>query len=420
MRKRTKGQNPKRTRISNARNILNLCRRGTALSRADIARTLGLSHPASSAIVRELVQAGYLEVKAKRRGAIGSPSNLYGIAPDAAFSFGINIGRRSVQAVMLDLNCNVVRSETIPYDIPRVNVIMEYIRERISTWISEFAEVRQDRVIGIGICSPKYFGFRGEELGYPAWIAKEWTKFDPRGLFEDWHDFPVFEANDANAAALAENEIGLGKSVENFFYVFIGTFIGGGLILDGDLLPGPQGLAANYGPFPVTPSRLSSVEKNPDGFESLVRRASVYGLIRHMQSGGAPVTRVSDLAGLDEKFRYLIDEWQHDASDAIMQSIVGIASIIDVEAVIIDGALPTNLLAAVVAEIRALMREHPDRYLVVPELHTGEVGDQARAVGAAIVPFARRIWSTSDDTSEPDVDPADGSQTLPFLAGSAG
>ncbi len=413
--KSRKGHNAKRTRILNARTLLNLCRNNRSVSRADMARITGLSHPATSKIVGELVGAGYLDVKSTRRGSVGSPSTLYGIAPDAASSIGINIGRRSLQMILMALSGEILRSETVSYDVPGRAAITAQITSRIAAWTDAMTPYQRARMVGVGVCSPKYFGFSSEELSYPTSIANEWLDFDARSLIDISRNIAIFEENDANAAALAENEIGLGRSVGNFFHIFIGTFIGGGLILDGTLVRGPQGLAANYGPFPVMPSKLSSATRNSGPFESLFRRASLYVLLRHLRTGGAPVVTANDLEDLDRKWQFLVDEWRTDAAAAIMQSIVGIASIIDVEAIVIDASLPRAMIGDLVNEVRSLMRAHSARYFAIPELHPGHIGAEARAIGAAIVPFDRLIWSGMSTAGSGDEDADISSGPLPFM-----
>jgi glucokinase len=74
-----------------------------------------------------------------------------------------------------------------------------------------------------------------------------WAGFDLRSTLAAWSALPVFIANDANATALAEHRWGAGQGIRNMAFLTLGTGIGAGLILDGRLYAGRDGLAGEIG-----------------------------------------------------------------------------------------------------------------------------------------------------------------------------
>jgi len=90
------GSNSVQVRHYNERVVLDTIRRLGEASKAEIARQAHLTPQAIAGIVDGLVAAGYIEIKSRRSGYVGSPSQMYGLAADGAYSIGIHIGRRSL------------------------------------------------------------------------------------------------------------------------------------------------------------------------------------------------------------------------------------------------------------------------------------------------------------------------------------
>lgn len=80
-----------------------------------------------------------------------------------------------------------------------------------------------------------------------------WSGFDLHAALEGWSHLPVFIANDANAAALAEHLWGAGRGSRHMAFLTLGTGIGAGLILDGLLYTGRDGLAGEIGHITLQP-----------------------------------------------------------------------------------------------------------------------------------------------------------------------
>src|SRR3954447_753209 len=101
---------PRGGRVYNARGVLSLVRHHGALPKADIARLTGLSPPTVQVIVQALETDGLLLKREALRGRVGQPSVPLSLNPEGAFSFGVKIGRRSAEIVLMDFVGNVRRS----------------------------------------------------------------------------------------------------------------------------------------------------------------------------------------------------------------------------------------------------------------------------------------------------------------------
>src|SRR5919107_94846 len=110
-----KGSNSVQVRHYNERVVLDAIRRLGTASKADVARFANLTPPAIAGIVDALVDAGYVEMKGKRFGQRGQPSVMYGLAVDGAFAIGLHIGRRTLDAVLVEFSGAVRLRESHEY-----------------------------------------------------------------------------------------------------------------------------------------------------------------------------------------------------------------------------------------------------------------------------------------------------------------
>lgn len=382
-----KGSNSVQLRHYNERVVLDAVRRFGETSKAEIARFAHLTPPAVATIVDALVAAGYLVENGKRFGGKGQPSAMYGLAKDGAYSIGLHIGRRAMDAILTDFAGETVAFETHEYDHPDPMSIRELGDAAIARFRSELGRKNEKRLVGIGISAPYFIGGWDEELGFPSDVQMEWRTFDLRSHFTESQDLPVMIENDASAAAVAELVYGLGKQYSDFLHISLSTFVGGGLVLDGTLQTGPNGNTAAFGPFPVTHSTLNSVPKPSGKFDVLLHRASIFTLVHHLRVNGFDITRVRDLDPIPIAAQKLVSEWQEDCADALAQALIGSISVVDVEAVVIDGLLPQSLLADTVERIRRCFAEMMPPGLVPPVISAGLLGARGSALGASLMPI---------------------------------
>src|SRR3569833_1814219 len=113
-----KGSNSVQVRRYNERVVLEALRRLGTASKADLARSANLTPQAVAGIVDGLVAAGQVKTKGRRTGLVGQPSVMFSPAPDGAFAIGLHVGRRALDAVLVDFSGTVRRQESFEYDHP--------------------------------------------------------------------------------------------------------------------------------------------------------------------------------------------------------------------------------------------------------------------------------------------------------------
>lgn len=227
------GANQTRVRAYNERLVLSLVRRHGSQSKAEITRRTGLSAQTVSVIMRSLEKDGLLRRGAPVRGRVGQPSTPLHLNPDAVFSFGLKIGRRSADLVLMDFVGHIRkhRRRTYPFPLPRD--IIAFLQSALSEISAELTPAERGRIAGLGIAAPFELWNWAEQVGAPRGTMDAWRSFDLQAEVAALVPYPVHLQNDATSACGAELVFGAGPAYPDFIYFFVGSFIGGGIVLNG-------------------------------------------------------------------------------------------------------------------------------------------------------------------------------------------
>lgn len=260
------------------------------------------------------------------------------------------------------------------------------------------ADLEMADVEGIGVGTPGVVidGTVGNAANVPGWEER----FSLREGIEGRIDKPVRVINDVSAVAVAEHHEGAGRDHDDVLVVYVGTGVGGGLVLEGKPYQGAFGGAGEFGHTVVTVGGAVC----PCGRRGCVeayagRRAMQMAVERAVDSGTDTVVPalmeksgaqhltsevVVDALGLgDELTADLVD----GAADALGAGIASAVNLLDVEVVVIGGGLADGLGAPFRRKIEAAM--WPSLFMVPSrvELVGARLGKESAALGAAL--FAR-------------------------------
>jgi predicted NBD/HSP70 family sugar kinase len=378
-----RGSNQSGMRAWNERVVLSLVRAHGALSKADIARATGLSAQTVGVIMRGLEQDGLLARGAPVRGKVGQPSVPMSLAPDGAFFLGLKVGRRSSEMVLTDFHGRVVARRMRRHAWPDPDAAVAFARSAGAELVAGLAPPLQGRVAGLGIAMPFQLWNWAESIGAPQAAMDAWRGRDIRAELAAGSPWPVLLENDATAACGAELVFGAGQRPADFVYLYIGFFIGGGVVLNGSLYPGRSGNAGALGSMPV---------QAPDGrMVQLIDLASIAVLERALvAAGGDPEAIWTDPAHWQVP-EPLLDAWVQGAAQAIAQAVVASLSVIDFAAVVIDGWMPPGVRARMMDAVRAALSGMDLSGLDRPEIVPGTLGAEARPLGAAALPLTGRF-----------------------------
>ncbi|WEX77856.1 ROK family transcriptional regulator [Sinorhizobium numidicum] len=382
------GANQTRVRAYNERLVMSLVRRHGSLSKAEIARRSGLSAQTVSVIMRALEADGLLTRGAPVRGRVGQPSIPMRLNADAVYSFGVKIGRRSADLVLMDFLGTIRLHLHKIHNYPLPDDIVTFIVDGIDKLERQLGPDERKRIAGVGIATPFELWNWAEEVGAPREEMNKWRDFNLQAAVASRISHPVFLQNDGTSACGAELAFGVGASYPDFVYFYIGSFIGGGIVLNSALFSGRTGTAGAVGPLPVSGKDGKSTQ--------LLKIASVFVLENLLRERGIDPQPLWYSADDWIDFGEPLEIWIQETAAALAQAIVSAVSIIDFSAAVIDGGFPPWVRARILAATRKALKTLDLQGVTVPDLVEGAVGSHARAIGGASLPlFSRYLLDTN-------------------------
>ena len=191
------------------------------------------------------------------------------------YGFGVDLGGTTVKIAYFDQEGHMLDKWEIPTDIRDSG---SHILSDIAASIHGYLDSRRiprTEIVGVGL------GVPGAVLKN-GWVNKcinlGWGKFDLTSAFQQAVDFPVRCGNDANVAALGESWQGGGKGASSMVMVTLGTGVGGGIVLGGQLLAGAHGAGGEIGHLVL--NRGETVRCNCGKYGCVEQYCSATGICR--------------------------------------------------------------------------------------------------------------------------------------------
>lgn len=357
------------------RRVLDIIWRHGPIARVGIGQLTDLSQMSVTRITRELTERGLLSEAINRSGGRGQPSRPLTIRSDAAYAAGAYFSMQSMHVGIVSLSGSLVAKRRIEQLGEDARSIARATGAAVDEMLSE-ARIEPDKLVGIGFALPGDFIQDRRRIhaheSFPA-LRVEDLAFELQSAL----DQPVFVENDAACAALGERLLGIGQTIDHFFFAHVGHGIGGGLILNGELYRGARGNAGIIGvQFPNDAPR-------PSGSD----------LLQVLQAGGFDIRDFDDLEKLRPQDCPPLRAWINRASDQLRHGLWITARVLDPDAIIIGGRLPHHILQELVARIGSEDFCNEGVMLPRPRVFASSLGPIAGAIGAAAVPLYQSYLS---------------------------
>ncbi|WP_448470339.1 ROK family protein [Martelella sp. AMO21009] len=356
--------------------MMSLIHRQGAVSAGHLSQQTELSFQTVSVILRRLEQDGLLKRGTPVRGQIGKPLTPFMIDPDGAYAFGLKVGRRSCDLVLLDLSgaCRAIRR--LRYDRPEINDILKFLRTAMAAIRRGLDDERNARVVGLGIAVPGKVGDWPERFALPSAVPTvPWDSVNLTAEIARFTDIPIVIENDATAACLAEYAFGEGKDLTDFGYFFVGTFVGGGLVIEDKVFRGGRGHAGAFGAIRVTTAE--------GGEAQLVECGSLHLLETALKEAGKDPSIVYGRQKRWSGFSQILDAWIARVAPELARGIVNVCAVTDFDVVFIDGGFPAHVRSQLVERIRTELDSLDTQGILPVAVKEGSMGPDARAFGAA-------------------------------------
>jgi predicted NBD/HSP70 family sugar kinase len=354
------------------------------LSRAELARKLGLNRSSSghivaglsaSGLVREVVQD--LPDRAGHARA-GRPGIMLQLVPDAAFFLGAEIGVEHISVVRLDLEARVVSSRVEALDGPAVGVHVA-IERAVGLAFQAVPEADWDRCEGFGVSIPAHMDKNGSVRLAPL---LGWRDLALTELVKDALPVPVpvLAENDANAFAIGAT---YGRSALRpgvTLFLVLESGVGGGIVADGVLFRGANGLAGEIGHLRMAPA--GKTIEQVIGLESI--------MAAYKDASGLPRPSfgdfVADVKDLVPSAATIADEWAKALSFALGQA----CRIVDPDQVVLGGSVAA-LYPLVASRVAFQLEQMQDAPFPLPAIVVNDDAAFGSAFGAACMMHQRYL-----------------------------
>ncbi|MGZ4357887.1 MAG: ROK family protein [Gaiellaceae bacterium] len=359
----------------NERTVLEAIRAGAPISRAEISRRAGISKPTVSLALQTLVDAGLVREAARGPSGPSYGAVFFEPVPDAAYVLGLDLGTRFLRGAVCDLAGEVRARQDVELrgaDADGALQAIATLRESLVAAAALPVERIDGIVLGVPgvidaetstlhLTSPNIPGLEGRAFGVELGELLE---------------IDVTLENDVNLAAVGERWAGVARGVDDFAFLSVGTGMGMGLVLGGELHRGSHGAAGEVDW--ALAGLAEDVDPSADGVAALAERVAPAG------SAGTSLAPPYDARAIfaaarrgDPLGRTVVDE----VARRIAAHITPIAAVADPALVVLGGGLGANgdLLLTPVRRLLAAWIPYP------PQIEISSLGEAAVLMGALAV-----------------------------------
>ena len=231
--------------------ILNIIRNEGPIERADIIRRLEFSRAKTNGIINDLIESNFIKTYGLGKSNGGKRPSLLEINEEIGYVIGVDIGATSIDVAIANFKGEIIDTQGIELDIKKGPIVI------LQAMVDIIENLRAKHKMDIN-------RFVSMAVGVPGPVDVHTGEVKSPPLMPGWNDFPIMEFirsqipnikiivdNDFNMMARGEYYSGLGKGNELFVFVKIGTGIGAGIIINGEVFRGHAGSAGQIGHISV-------------------------------------------------------------------------------------------------------------------------------------------------------------------------
>jgi glucokinase-like ROK family protein len=371
--------------------LLRLLRDEGPRSRAELGELAGMARSKLEAELVRLKQVGLVQEGGKAASRGGRRSTLVELSSFLHFG-GIDLGATSIRVAIMSAELQVKAQVEEPMEIRRGP---EPVLGRAGELIEKLARDLGVQLTGVGVGVPGPVRFRdGMPVSPP--IMPGWHEYPVRDLLARRFGCPVLVDNDVNVMAVGEHWGGVAKSVDNYLFVKIGTGIGCGIMIRGQVYRGIDGCAGDIGHINVDPDGPVCACGNSGCLEAMFGGAAlVRDALVAARSGASPplaerlarkqAITPEDVGQCAAEGDAVAVGLIRDGGQRVGLVLAGLVSFFNPSMIVIGGGL-AGLGHVLLAEIRGVVyrRSLPLATGNLP-IVLSELGSSAGVVGAAVM-----------------------------------
>lgn len=373
--------------------VFDLIRRKGPISRAEIARTIGLSIPTVMKITEEFSHKQFVQDVGKGESSGGKRPELLELIPDSKYIIGVGVGRSKTNVLMMNLAGEVFIREIMETGgtvVPEVwisrliRVIENVIRE---------SGLPEKRILGMGIGMP---GILDEDSGKVLFSPDfKWENVDMLTPIRERFKMDITIENANRALAMGEYYFGAGVDSRNFLVVNLGHGIGSAIMWEGEFYRGSSGSSGEIGHIILEKNGPKCNCGNKGCLEAIASGNAIArdAKIAVLEGNASKIMELvnGDINRIEAKTvfeaAHLGDQMAIQITERAMQYIgIGLANyinLLDPDLIILFGGL-TNAGDIFLKKIKEVLRERQMKFAGRQvKLVISQMGENGTAVGSA-------------------------------------
>lgn len=360
----------------NERSLLRLIWRNPGLSRSELTGHTDLTQQSIHRIIEQLAERGIVALGLPKPSVgRGQPSPTLRLNGACAYACGISVNTDVAGICIVDLAGNILAESAVALRERSMAQALEEIGAQVADHQREH-DLSEADFFGVG------FGIAGFHVSGTRYNASlplhEWSLVELGPLLADLFGKPVWVLNGGKAGAVAEAMFGAGRYIKHFAYLSFNYGFGGGLISDGELLPGGNGNAGEF-------SQIYD-----DG--EMRRRPALQYLIERLNRNGVDVPSITHMRRHFDPAWPGVVEWVEEITPAYNRLVNAIWAVFDPHAIVFGGQVPPGLAAMIVARTQLFGSPRYGVWRPSPKLIISDIASDASAIGAAITPFRAAFY----------------------------
>jgi len=391
-----------KTRAHNERLILGTIYDHGPISRAEVARWTGLTRTTVSDVVNGLLREGLAREIGRGPSTGGKAPIMLEVTDDARHLIGLDLGEKVFRGAIVNLRGEIVRAIEVPFDDRDGADALA----RVYSLVDQLLAVTDRAILGIGIGTA---GLIDTTIGTVLQAVNlDWRDVPLGTLLRRHTGLPVYVANDSQATALAEHVFGRPRT-SNLVVVKVGTGIGAGIILDGNLFQGDGYGAGEIGHVTVRPNGLQCRCGRLGCLETVASSRAILDHLATMQ--GAPASLTDAVAAARAGNRAVL-RVVRQSGEAVGLAVAWLVSTLNVERVVLVGSV-AEFGEPWLEAVRDTMRRSALPLLADPtSVEIGSLGDDGVVLGASALLMTRELGlSLSTPGQNAPVEPDSGADT---------
>lgn len=367
-------------RPSTSGELLRLVREEGVATRAELGRVTGLSRPAVSLRVTELIAHGLLTERADGPSTGGRPPARLEFNAAGGAVLVANLGHRRGQVAVCDLGGEILIQAMTEVDVPAADTMFPRLLDQ---WDELLGKAGLDRtaVRGMGVGSPGPL-----EPAVPPGVT---------GRFA----VPLHLDNEVNVAALGEHQARFRDEVDDLLFVKLSTGIGAGVIAGGRIQRGALGAAGEIGHIPVPGGAGGAVPCRCGNLDCLEAVAGGAALLARLAARGRRVAELPDLVGLGRGGDAEVVALLRDAGRRVGEVVAAAVNLLNPAVVVLGGDL-TGAYEPLVAGVREVVYQRATALATRQlRIEPSRLGDAAGLIGCATMVLDRILAPDAVDVA---------------------